>query len=668
MIKKTRKEHSSPTLVMILAVSFFSLSVLILLISGGIQLMVYSRSQRESIAGKLKTNAIEASNVVSNFIKEKVGVFKAVSSSINLRGIPEKAGEQILEGVLGLHPEIRHIIFITPEGSIRSSASRLSHSMMMEFYSGITDEYQKIKKELVYISAVYIDSVTSEPEMFIGVHDTTLSGEIRGSLVVEINLKFMWDLMSGIKVGRTGYAFVVDKQGTLIAFRDPSRVLRGESIANLNPVRQFIENSDIGSIGSSTYSGIMDKEVLGLYIPLITPDWAVVAEMPLNEANEEITANIFIVVAITIGIALFAGFIGMFLARKIAIPLVNLTKTAVRITEGDTKLIATIEGSKEVVRLAKAFNSMTAELRNKAEGFKRVNDILSEVILKAKEMISNLNSASKEIEAASQEQTTGANQQASGITEVNATLQELTINAKQITTNVSELVYSSEEVIKLLKESEKRLLESVTQLEDAGMISKANTTQIQELGKRSVIINEMVELIKDVANKTNILSINAAIEASRSGEVSVGFSVVAAEIRELSRETILSAKKAEVAAREIREFLDSIIMSSEDESTKVVKSSVAGKDIFNNIGTIVAKINNNYSFTQKIDVSIKQQENSSIQAAETMRQMAEIARQSAETARQTFEAAKNIVFLGEELNSIVTKFDTGESGIEYQGE
>jgi methyl-accepting chemotaxis protein len=295
-----------------------------------------------------------------------------------------------------------------------------------------------------------------------------------------------------------------------------------------------------------------------------------------------------------------------------------------------------------------------AENKRIAELVKNTNSALTGVIAKANEIIVNLNSLTKEIEAAAQEQTTASNEHASGITEVSATLKELTITAKQITNNVGELVLSSEEAMKLLKESEKQLLATVSQLEDVGVMSRNNTTQINELGKRSVLINEMVELIKEIANKTNILSINASIEASRSGETGAGFSVVAAEIRELSKETIESAKKAEVAAREIKNFLDLIIISSENESSKVLGSGNTVKSVSENVRSVVSKINNNYSFTQKIDVSIKQQEIGSVQASETMMQMAEIARQTAETARQTLTAVKDIISVSRELEKVVS--------------
>ena len=357
-------------------------------------------------------------------------------------------------------------------------------------------------------------------------------------------------------------------------------------------------------------------------------------------------------------------------------PLKQIIQTAKRIAAGETELQADTNGPVEISTLAIAFNSMTTQLSNKAEEFKkaseesnrlaqdfrqaseeakRTNEILKEVIAKAKEIIVNLNSSSKEIEAAAQEQTSGASEHASGITEVSATLEELTITAKQITKNVGELVLSSEEVIKLLEESEERLLHTVSQLEEVGRISTTNTSEIGELGKRSIIINEMVELIKEVANKTDMLSINASIEAARSGEAGAGFSVVASEIRELSKETINSAKNVEKAAKEIQDFIKSIIVSSETESEKVLESGKVVTTIYDNMQSIGSKINNNYSFTQKIDVSIRQQESGSRQAADTMKQMAEISRQSAETARQTSLAVKDIVNFSTELDDTVKK-------------
>ena len=166
----------------------------------------------------------------------------------------------------------------------------------------------------------------------------------------------------------------------------------------------------------------------------------------------------------------------------------------------------------------------------------------------------------------------------------------------------------------------------------------------------------MVKIITEVANKTNLLSLNASIEAARAGEAGRGFSVVSAEIRELSKETIASSKKVTRAAEEIGEFIRMVVSTSEEELQGVESSVRVVEDVFTNIEDISKKINNNYSFMQKIEVSTKQQESGSRQAAETMKQMSEIARQSLEVSRQSMTAIKDLVNLAGSLTEQAQRF------------
>ena len=331
---------------------------------------------------------------------------------------------------------------------------------------------------------------------------------------------------------------------------------------------------------------------------------------------------------------------------------------------GDFFALLTLVLNQGVIKVAEeeagSARKSGTEARQLAESNKALAEGLLEIIRKAKEIIVKLNSSAREIETASLEQTSGATEHASGVTEVSATLQELSATARQITGSVKELVSSSGEVISLLEAGGKELAETVIRLEEVGALSRKNAEEIGELGKRSALINEMVDMIKEVANKINILSINASIEASRSGEAGSGFSVVAAEIRQLSKETLASAKNVEKAAREIKVSLQSIVNSSESESGKVVQSGGTVKAISEKMDQVAGRVNSNYTFTQKIDASTRQQETGSRQAADTMRQMAEISRQTAETARQTAAAVKDIVRLGEELDDVVRKIKLEE--------
>ncbi|MBN2737262.1 MAG: methyl-accepting chemotaxis protein [Spirochaetales bacterium] len=628
------------SLTIIIAIAFIALTGTALLISSVFQLASFSKTERESIIDKQILIAKDASRTVSDYISAKIDSIRNVMRAIHMAEASRALNEQTINSLLGLDLAYRQIVILDTNGATNLRASRIPLDKAEEITrSYISDLMSTESENDINYTAVYIDEYTNEPLMYMSIPITNLYQEVTGYLAVEIYLKFMWEIMGAIKVGETGYAYVVDNRGYIIASHDSARVLGNENLKHIISVEKFMNNEL--EINTFIYKGLEGNQVIGSVIALDFLNWAVITELPLAEADAPINQSIFWSIIFVIIIALVAGGFGIFLAWQLSIPIIKLTKTATRIAQGEMGLQADVSGAKEVAVLAEVFNQS--------------HQYLMEIITKAKELTIHLNSSTQQIQSATQEQTSAANQSASGTTEVSATMEELSITAKQITHNVGELVVSSQESIKALQEIGNQLRRVTDQLTEVTGISQKNTKEIEELGKRSVIINEMVELIKEVASKTNILSINASIEASRHSQRGSGFSVVASEIRDLSKETIDSAKKAEQAGRDIQDFLDSIIISSASESDKVARSSEITNGIFKNIEEVIGKINLNYNFTQKIDISIKQQEKGSIEAAETMRQMSEVARQSAQTSQQIQVAIKDITNLSKTLEKIVNR-------------
>jgi GAF domain-containing protein/HAMP domain-containing protein len=194
---------------------------------------------------------------------------------------------------------------------------------------------------------------------------TNVFGDVQGTLIAEANLKFMWDLVDRLEVGETGLAYVVDRQGNLIAFGDISRVLRGENVSNLHEVSEFINNpAPTDETEADSFKGITGVTVIGTYVPLGTSDWAVVTELPVSEAYREVIRGGLISLAVILIVAILAGLMGAYIARRLAAPLLGLTQTAARIAGGEMGLQAAPEGPAEVVSLAQAFNHMTEQLRD----------------------------------------------------------------------------------------------------------------------------------------------------------------------------------------------------------------------------------------------------------------------------------------------------------------
>ena len=361
----TKEQPAARSLTTTLATAFFALSVLTLLVTGGSLLFFYYQTQQEIISGNQLLIAQEASGTVSNSIQE---IFSVLETSVRLTNPTTSQAEEqvrVLDGLLGLQPAFRQLVLLDTRGRIISRAARVSQVSAGDITDLLGDDALALLQQgKRYISPIYIDEVTGEPKVIIAVSATSPLDEYQGALVAELNLKYMWDLVDQLKVGESGYAYVVDKQGNLIAFSDTARVLQGENLNSIPVVSEFTNSDSITPPTKAIlYQGIKGFSVVGSYVPLGTPDWAVVTELPWQEAYAEIIKVAIASTGIIIALATLAGLGGILLARRLSIPLVKLTETATAIAAGDLDRRANINSRDEVGALAAAFNHMTDQLR-----------------------------------------------------------------------------------------------------------------------------------------------------------------------------------------------------------------------------------------------------------------------------------------------------------------
>jgi len=361
-IGRPRAEQSLTTT---LALAFFTLSAMALLVSGGLQLFSNFHTHQAIIVGNQQLIAQEAAQTVSCFIQEKFIVLEAAVGLVNLDEVSRPEQEEVLSSLLGRQPAFRQLAMFNDQGQALALVSRLALGEPRRFSDQLEDIMpgQDLQTGRA-ISPVSIDPVTSEPLVMMAVPIVDVFGDFRGTLLAEVNLKFMWDLIAQLRVGETGHAYVVDRDGNLIAFGDMARVLRGENLAHLPVVSEFIHHTPSAQPSwVEGYQGIMGAAVVGTYAPLKTPDWAVVTEIPWAETYQDVIREAVWASGIILAIATLASLLGVYLARRLVVPLVNLTRVATQIAGGEQELQAVVEGPREVASLAVAFNSMTTQLR-----------------------------------------------------------------------------------------------------------------------------------------------------------------------------------------------------------------------------------------------------------------------------------------------------------------
>ncbi|MGY4402986.1 adenylate cyclase [Bradyrhizobium sp. USDA 3315] len=182
-----------------------------------------------------------------------------------------------------------------------------------------------------------------------------------GAVIAEVNLKLIWDVVSAIKVGETGLAFVLDRPGRLIAHPDISLVLRGLEETTSQPFRTIRDAIGPGA-GFATGRDGQGRPVAASAAPVTGPDWTVVVAQPLSEAYAPIYAALRRTTVLLAGSTVFAGLLAYAFAHRMTEPIRLLEEGTERIGAGSFEHRISIQTGDEFQRLASSFNRMAGEL------------------------------------------------------------------------------------------------------------------------------------------------------------------------------------------------------------------------------------------------------------------------------------------------------------------
>jgi adenylate cyclase len=193
-----------------------------------------------------------------------------------------------------------------------------------------------------------------------------------GVVVAEVNLKLIWDVISAIQVGKTGYAFVLDGPGRLVAHPDISLVLRGADEVTLAPFQAARQAIGPASAGSAMSNDAEGNRIAVAAAPISGPDWTVVVEQPLSEAFGPIYAALRRTGSLLLAGAILAGLLAYALASRMTEPIRQLEEGTERIGAGQFHYRIEIRTGDELQRLADSFNAMAAELAVSQERQERI--------------------------------------------------------------------------------------------------------------------------------------------------------------------------------------------------------------------------------------------------------------------------------------------------------
>ena len=289
-------------------------------------------------------------------------------------------------------PAITELIQLDDAGKEQLKVSRLAMDVVgSEKDYSQSPSFIEAKKNRVWFSPVYFRK-ESEPYMTVAL---ARAGRNAGVTVAEVNLKLIWDVITGLKIGQGGYAYVVDRDGRLIAHPDISLVLRNTELANLPQVASALAEapslpSPAGGGGSGwgqpidqaamVAKGINGNSVLTAHAAIAPLGWTVFVELPLNEALAPLYGSMLRTAALLALALVLATLAALLLARRMTVPIRELQAGAARIGAGELDRHIDIHTGDELEDLAGDFNRMATDLQKSyADLEKKVEDRTAEL-------------------------------------------------------------------------------------------------------------------------------------------------------------------------------------------------------------------------------------------------------------------------------------------------
>ena len=341
-----------------------------LLTSGAIELYFSYQENKVALIGVQREKAIGAASKIEAFIKEiehQMGWTTQPQLVASGAALDQRRFDFLR--LLRQVPAITEVSYLDAAGKEQLRVSRLAMDVVGSQIDFAGDpKFREAKAGRTYYGPVYFRK-ESEPYMTIAMAG---SGQSAGVTVVEVNLKFIWDVVSQIKVGKAGHAYAVDGAGHLLAHPDISLVLQKTAFASLPQVQAAITGaSRSGDDELAIAHDFKNRRVLTSYATIPSLRWSVFVEQPIEEAFETLRASIQRTALLLLLGVVLSFLASLVLARRMVRPIGALQAGAAKIGEGDLGERIEVHTGDELEALADQFNSMAAQLKESYAGLER---------------------------------------------------------------------------------------------------------------------------------------------------------------------------------------------------------------------------------------------------------------------------------------------------------
>ncbi|MGN6191509.1 MAG: methyl-accepting chemotaxis protein [Rhodanobacteraceae bacterium] len=283
-------------------------------------------------------------------------------------------------------------------------------------------------------------------------------------------------------------------------------------------------------------------------------------------------------------------------------------------------------------------------------------EALRSLVTTINETAVRVSSAAQETQATAKHLADAANQQAEQITSASAKINEMAVSIDQVSRNSADSAEVAQRSVQIASNGAQIVRQTISGMDSIREQIQETSKRIKRLGESSQEIGSIVELINDIAEQTNILALNAPIQAASAGEAGRGFAVVADEVQRLAERATGATKRIETLVQTIQSDTVEAVSSMEQTTTQVVNGARLAEDAGTALGEIEKVSNNLAGLIQGISSAAKQQSAAATNISSTMSSIQQITAQTSVGANQTAESIGNLAQLAQELRRSVADF------------